>query len=118
MISTDNTAVVSYISKQEGTHSPNLCVEVRKILKWCLKQHIIVRIRIIPGKYNVLADRLSRMDKIIKTEWTLDQSIANSIFQMFNYPSLDLFATRFITNLYFMHPQFWIIKPLRWPHSP
>ena len=25
----------------------------------------------------------------------MDQSIANSIFQMFNYPNLDLFATRF-----------------------
>ena len=31
MISTDNTAVVSYISKQGGTHSPNLFVEVWKI---------------------------------------------------------------------------------------
>ena len=30
-----------------------------------------------------------------KTEWALDQSIANSIFQMFNYPNLDLFATGF-----------------------
>ena len=27
MISTDNTTVVSYISKQGGTHSPNLCVQ-------------------------------------------------------------------------------------------
>ena len=95
MISTDNTTVVSYINKQEGTHSPNLCVEVWKILQWCLKHQIIVRIRHIPGKLNVFADRLSRIDKVIKTEWALDQSIANSIFQMFNYPSLDLFATRF-----------------------
>ena len=95
MISTDNTTVVSYINKQGGTHSPNLCVEVRKILKWCLKRHIVVRIRHIPGKFNVLADRLSRIDKTVKTEWALDQSIANSIFQMFNYSNLDLFATRF-----------------------
>ena len=95
MISTDNTTVVSYINKQGGTHSPNLCVEVWKILQWCLKHQIIVRIRHIPGKFNALADRLSRIDKVIKTEWALDQSIANSIFQMFNYPSLDLFATRF-----------------------
>ena len=95
MISTDNTTVVSYINKQGGTHSPNLYVEVWKILQWCLKHQIIVRIRHIPGKFNVLADRLSRIDKVIKTEWALDQSIANLIFQMFSYPNLDLFATRF-----------------------
>ena len=89
MISTDNTTVVSYINKQGGTHSPNLCVEVWKILQWCLKHHIVIRIRHIPGKFNVLADRLSRIDKIVKTEWALDQSIANSIFQMFNCPNLD-----------------------------
>ena len=99
MISADNTTVVSYINKQGGTHSPNLCVEVWKILQWCLKHHIVVRFRHIPGIFNVLAGRLSRIDKIIKTEWALDQLIANSIFQMFNYPNLDLFATRFNQQL-------------------
>ena len=89
MISTDNTRMVSYINKQEGTHTPNLCAQVWKILLWCLKHHIVVRIHHIPGKFNVLVDRLSRVDKVVKTEWALDQSIANSIFQMFNYPSLD-----------------------------
>ena len=92
MISTDNTTVVPYINKQGGTHSPNLCVEEWKILQWCLKHHIVNG---IPGKFNVLADRLSRIDKIVKTECALEQSIANSNFQMFNYPNLGLFATRF-----------------------
>ena len=32
MISNDNTTVVSYINRQGGTHSPNLCIEVWKIL--------------------------------------------------------------------------------------
>ena len=59
---------------------------------WCLKHHIVVRIRHILGKFNVLGYRLSRIDKIVKTEWALDRSIANSIFQMFN---LDMFATGF-----------------------
>ena len=48
MISTDNTTVVSYINKQGGTHSPNLCVEVWKILNWCLEQDIVIRVRHIP----------------------------------------------------------------------
>ena len=81
MISTDNTG---------GTHSPNICLEVWKILQWCLKHHIVIRICHVPGKFNVLADRLSRINKVVTTEWALDQSIANSIFQMFSFPSLDL----------------------------
>ena len=93
MISTDNTTVVSYINKQGGTHSPNLCVEVWGILHWCLEQHIVVRVHHIPGKFNVLADCLSRMDKPLKTEWAMDQSIANSILQMLSYASVALFAT-------------------------
>ena len=109
MISSDNTTVVSYINKQGGTHSPNLCEEVWKILQWCLKHHIVVRIRHIAGKFDVLADRSLRMDKIVKTEWALDQGIANSIFQMFNYPSLDLFAIRFNHKLSLYIRQFWAI---------
>ena len=92
MISTDNTTVVSYINKQGGTHSPSLCIEVWKILNWCLEQDIVIRVRHIPGKFNILADRLSRLDKPIKTEWALDQTVANSVL---NFPNVDLFATRF-----------------------
>ena len=99
MISTDNTTVVSYIIKQGGTLSPNLCVEVWEILHWCLEHDVVIRVRHIPGKFNILADRLSRLDRPIKTEWALDQSVANSIFQMLNYPSVDLFATRFNLKL-------------------
>ena len=95
MISTDNTTVVSYINKQGGTHSPNLCIEVWEILSWCLEHDVVIRVRHIPGKFNILAGCFSRLDRPIKTEWALDQTIANSIFQMLSYPSVDLFATRF-----------------------
>ena len=59
MISTDNTMVVSYINKQGGTYSPNLCVEVWEILNWCLEHDIIIRVRHIPGKFNILDAGLS-----------------------------------------------------------
>ena len=55
----------------------------------------MIRVHHIPGKFNILADRLSRLDRPLKTEWALDQSVANSIFQMLNYPNVELFATRF-----------------------
>ena len=99
MISTDNTTVVSYINKQEGTHSPNLCMEVWEILHWCLEQDIVIRIRHIPGKFNILADRLSRLDRPLKTEMALDQLVANSFFQMLNFLNVDLFATWFSHKL-------------------
>ena len=91
----DNTTVVSYINRQGGTHSPNLCIEVWKLLSWCLEHDIVVRAHHIPDKFNILAVCLSRLDKPIKTEWAVDQMIANSIFQnlMLNYPNVDLFAT-------------------------
>ena len=95
MISTDNTTVVSFINKQGGTHSPNLCVEVWKILHWCMEYDILIRVCHIPGKFNILADRLSKLDRPLKIEWALDQSVANSVFQMLNYPNVDLFATGF-----------------------
>ena len=98
MILTDNTIVVSYINKQGGTHSPNLCVEVWKILH-CLEYNIVIRVSHIPGKSNILADRLSRLDRPLKTEWALDQSVANSVFQMLNYPNVGLFATQFSNKL-------------------
>ena len=94
MISTDNTTVVSYINKQGGIHSPNLCVEVWEIRHWCLEHDIMIRVGHIPGKFNILADCLSRLDRPLKTEWALDQSVANSIFQMLNYSNVDLFVSK------------------------
>ena len=73
----------------------NIAGVIWEILNWCLEHDIIIRVRHIPGKFNILADRLSRLDKPIKREWALDQTVANSIFQMLNFPNVDLFATRF-----------------------
>ena len=113
MILTDNTTMVPYINKQGGTHSPNLCVEVWKILHWCLEYDIVIRVHHIPGKFNILADHLSRLDRPPKTEWALDQSVANSIFQMLSLPSVDLFVTITITitNFHCMFLQLRTIMP-------
>ena len=61
LISTDNTTVVSYINKHGGTHYPNLCVEVWEIPHWCLEHDILFRICHIRGKFNIIADSLSRL---------------------------------------------------------
>ena len=66
IISTNNTTVVSYINKQGGTHSPNLCIEVWEILHWCLQHDVVIRVHHFPGKFNILADCLSKLDRPIE----------------------------------------------------
>ena len=83
-----------YQQKRRNTF-PNLCVEVWEVLHWCLEHDIILRIRYIPGKFNILEDPFSRLDKPLNTEWSLDQSVTNRIFQMLYFPNVDLFETRF-----------------------
>ena len=90
-VSTDNTTVVAYIRHQGGTRSPYLSEEVWNILNLCLAHNIQLLVKL--GRFNTLADRMSRMDKPISTEWSLDQEIANKIFQIMDFPSIDLFAT-------------------------
>ena len=94
LVSTDNTTVVAYIRHQGGTRSPDLSEEVWNILNLCLAHNIQLLAKHIPGRFNTLADRMSRIDKPISREWSLDQEIANKIFQIMDFPSIDLFATR------------------------
>ena len=94
LVSTDNTTVVAYIRHQGGTHSTVLSEEVWNILNFCLAHNIQLLVKHILGRFNTLADRMSRMDKPIPTEWSLSQEIANKIFQIIYFPSIDLFATR------------------------
>ena len=94
LVSTDNTTVVAYIRHQGGTHSTVLSEEVWNILNLCLAHNIQLLAKHIPGRFNTLADRMSQIDKPISTEWSLNQEIANKIFQIMDFPSIDLFATR------------------------
>ena len=95
MISTDNTTEVSY--QQIGRHT--LYQSVRggmgdpQLVP--LEHDIVIRVHHVPGKFSILADRLSRLDKPIRTELAFDQTVGNSMFQMLNFPNVDLFATRF-----------------------
>ena len=93
LISTDNTTVVAYIRHHGGTHSTELSEEVWNVLNLCLAHNTQLLAKHIPGRFNTLADRMSRVDKPISTEWSLNQEIANKIFQIMDFPSIDLFAT-------------------------
>ena len=87
MVASNNSSVVAYLKKQGGTHSPSLCMLVWELLYWCHHRNIHIQFRHIPGKLNVLADSLSRPDRILPTEWSLDREIATQSFQSLGYSS-------------------------------
>ena len=94
MVASNNSSVVAYLKKQGGTHSPSLCMLVWELLYWCHHRNIHIQVGHIPGKLNVLANSLSRPDRILPTEWSLDREIATQIFSLWGTPQIDLFATR------------------------
>ena len=120
LVATDNTTVVSYINKQGGMKSGSLCALLWRLLSWCHPRGIVLRARHIPGRLNVIADKLSRHNQVIQTEWSLSQQVFNLLCSRWARPQVDLFATRFNHKL----PQFvspvpdpaaWAVDALRLP---
>ena len=95
LVAMDNTTVVSYINKQGGMRSGSLCALLWRLLSWCHPRNIVLRARHIPGRLNVIADKLSRHNQVIQTEWSLSQQVFTLLCSRWNHPQVDLFATRF-----------------------
>ena len=113
LIATDNTTVVSYINKEGGMKSGSLCALLWRLLAWCHPRKIILRARHIPGRLNVIADKLSRHNQVIQTEWCLSQQVFNRLCSNWGQPQIDLFATRFNHKL----PKFTCTPFLQSPFS-
>ena len=94
LIATDNATVVSYLNKQGGTHCWDMCLLVWRILAYCNPRNILIRARHIQHCLNVIADSLSRKDKIIQTEWSLHPQIFSLICKVWHKPMVDMFATK------------------------
>ena len=58
-----------------------MCFLVWRILAYCNPRNILIRAKHIQGCLNVIADSLSRKDKIIQTEWSLHPQIFSLIWQ-------------------------------------
>ena len=71
----------------------------REVLIIARDAQIILLAKHIPGERNALADLLSRMDKILHTEWTLLHSMLEALCISWDTPNLDLFATRLNNRL-------------------
>ena len=88
----DNTSAVAYLRNQGGTKSLAMNDLATDICLWSEKRGMTLVPRYLPGHLNVLADHLSRRGQILKTEWSLDQTIADRIFRAWGRPFVDLFA--------------------------
>ena len=120
LIATDNTTVVAYINKEGGMKSGRLCALLWRILTWCTRHQITLRARHIPGRLNVIADKLSRLGQTIQTEWSLLQEVFQLICKRWYHPQVDLFATRYNHKLpRFVSPvpdpQAWAVDALSLP---
>ena len=102
LVATDNTTVMSYINKEGGMRSGTLCALLCRILTWCTRHQVTLKARHIPGRLNVVADKLSRLGQTIQTEWSLLPEVFQAICSRWHQPQIDLFATRFNNKL----PQF------------
>ena len=75
--------------------SGSLCALLWRLLSWCHPRKIVLRARHIPGRLNVIADKLSRHNQVIQTEWCLSQQVFSRLCSNWVRPQIDLFATRF-----------------------
>ena len=91
--------------------SGSLCAPLWRILSWCTRQQVTLRARHIPGRLNVIADKLSRLGQTIQTEWSLHPAVFQAVCSRWHHPQVDLFATRFNNKL----PQF--VSPVPDPQA-
>jgi ribonuclease HI len=95
LVASDNTTVVAHINKQGGTHSWQLMVETFNLFQLLQERDWYLKARHIPGKFNVIADQLSRSHQVVSTEWSLHPKVVEEIFTRWFRPEVDLFATRY-----------------------
>ncbi|KAK7098875.1 hypothetical protein V1264_003095 [Littorina saxatilis] len=111
-VHTDNTTVAAYINRQGGTRSQKLSESACRLLVWCSSHNILLSAKYLKGTLNVLADALSRGDKVLHSEWTLSHQALDRLWVQVDKPCIDLFATRFSTRLpLFVSP---FPDPLAW----
>ena len=99
LVATDNTTVVAYINKEGGMRSGSLCALLWRLLCWCNLRQVVLKARHIPGRLNVIADKLSRQGQVIQTEWSLHQEVEDLLLQTWHRPQVDMFAIKYNCKL-------------------
>ena len=93
LLQSDNQSVVAYLRNQGGTKSTALMELTYEIFQIIEKYNIYLTPYHIPGRYNTLADSLSRQSKT--PEWHLLPEATKVIFSKWGTPIIDLFASKY-----------------------
>ena len=88
LIATDNTTVVACINKEGRMKLGLLCALLCRILTWCSRKQVTLKVQHISGWLNVIADKLSRLGQTIQTEWALHPSVTRLINRLPQFVSL------------------------------
>lgn len=92
MIRCDNITVVQFLNNFGGTKSAPLCYKTWELWHLAIQNNIRLKAAYLAGHLNTLADQLSRV-KIQPTEWSLNNQVTQSLFQIWGDPQIDLFAS-------------------------
>ena len=76
------------------------------------RKQVTLKARHIPGRLNVVVDKLSRLGQTTQTKLSLVPEVFQSICSRWHWPQIDLFATSFNNKLpLFVSP---VLDPLSW----
>ena len=92
LMRSDSMSVVTYLNKMGGTHSLFLCIATWHLLRQMQRLSCTITSTHVAGISNKVADSLSRV-RIQPTEWMLNPTVAQSLFHLWDYPLVDLFAS-------------------------
>lgn len=92
LLQSDNRTLIAYIRKEGGTRSIGLLALTHQLLILLDQWEITLSAQYLPGRYNLIADRLSRRRPI--PEWHLLPPATSRIFQLLGTPNIDLFASK------------------------
>ena len=67
-----------------------LCALLWRILTWCTGKQVTLKARHIPGRLNVVADKLSRLGQTIQTEWSLHPEVFQTLCSRWHRPQISL----------------------------
>ncbi|XP_064460412.1 uncharacterized protein LOC135370562 [Ornithodoros turicata] len=91
LLQLDNRAAVAAINRMGSTHSSSLNKLALQLWSWCLKRGLTVRAQHIPGRFNAVADRASRVH-FDNSSWKLHVPTFRKIDSLWSAVNMDLFT--------------------------